>query len=125
MSDSARIFGLPVWRETLSDEQYVAKVRKGLRDVRWMRWFHGAVGIVFIGLCIWGVIEFSNILTSVAEHEDRPIVLSAFGVAILLGLLSGLWLAKAWHSIANAFFGYRRDRLLVQCWDAAHKDQRE
>jgi hypothetical protein len=26
--------------------------------------------------------------------------------------------------VANAFFGYRRDRLLIECWDALHQDTR-
>ena len=120
-----RIFGLAVWREALSDEEYVARVRKGLRVVRWLRWFQAAIGLAVIALSVWGMVVFADILTDGLGHEDRPLVLTAFGLAILLGLLVGLWLAQAGHTIGNAFFGHRRDRLLVQCWDAVHKEQKK
>jgi len=119
-----RILGLPVWRESLSDEEYVARVRKGLRVVRWLRWFHAAIGLGVVALSIWGVTVFADILTNGPGHQDPPLILTAFGLAILLGILVGLWLAQAGHAIANAFFGYRRDRLLVQCWDALHTEQK-
>ena len=67
---------------------------------------------------------FIGILADRADRRDQPQILTAFALAILMGTVVGLWFAHAAHTIGHAFFGQRRDRLLVECWDALHKAEK-
>jgi hypothetical protein len=119
-----RILGIRVWPESLSDEEYVARIRKGLHVVRWLRWLNAALGIALVVGVIWGLTFFIRVLTMGQEHQDQPLIMSAFGAAISMGMAVGLWIAQAVDTIVNTLLGYRRDKLLVECWDALHRVQK-
>lgn len=119
-----RALGIPFWRERLSDEEYVNGVRKGLRVVRRSRWIFAGLFIGVIASCVWAVISTANFLTSLSGREgpDPPLVYGVIGLALLSGACLGFWIGHLGEVVANAFFGFRRDRLLIECWDALHQD---
>jgi hypothetical protein len=118
-----RAFGIPFWRERLSDEEYVNSVRKGLRVVRWLRWLFVGLFIAVIAFCSWAVISMADFLTRLGGKEgpDRQLVYGVIGLAALSGCCLGFWIGHLGEVAANAFFGFRRDRLLIECWDALHQ----
>jgi hypothetical protein len=120
-----RVFGMPLWPERLSDEEYVDKVRKGLRVVRWSRWLFAAFFVGSIVFCFWAVTHVASSLTSFGGKEgaEKSLIYAALGIAILFGSFVGFLLGHIAEKTANAFFGFRRDKLLVECWDALHKDK--
>jgi hypothetical protein len=77
-----------------------------------------------VALSVWGLTVFIRILADRADRGDQPQILTAFALAILMGTVVGLWFAQAAHHIGQAFFGQRRDKLLVDCWDALHKEEK-
>ena len=122
-----RVFGMPLWPERLSDEEYVNRVRKGLRVIRWSRWLFAGLFIVVVAVCIWTVTGLADFLTSFGGKEgpQRPLVYGVLGLAILFGGFIGFWISHLGEIVVNAFFGFRRDKLLVECWDALHLDRKQ
>ena len=59
-------------------------------------------------------------LIMVVNAVQLAVAWLVFGAAALLGVSVGLWAAQAIATLAIALFGFRRDRLLVECWDALH-----
>jgi hypothetical protein len=120
-----RVFGVPLWPERLSDEEYVNHVRKGLRVIRWSRWLFAGLFIGVVAFCLWAVISFADFLTSFGGKEgpERPLAYGVLGLGILFGGFMGFWIVHLGEVVVNAFLGYRRDKLLVECWDALHQDR--
>jgi hypothetical protein len=120
-----RVLGIKLWPERLSDEEYVNRVRKGLRVIRWSRWLFAALFIGVVAFCLWAVINLADFLTSFGGKEgpERPLVYGVLSLALLFGGFMGFWIAHLGESVVNAFFGFRRDKLLVECWDALHQDR--
>ncbi len=119
-----RISGMPLWPRRPSEEEYVNRVRKGLRFIRLSRWLFAGLFIGVIAFCLWGVVSIADFLKSFGgkEGSERPLVHGVIGLAILFGGFMGFWIGHLGEIVVNAFFGYRRDRLLVECWDALHQD---
>src|SRR5262245_56600467 len=103
-----RVFGLPLWRERLSDEEYVNSVRKGLRVIRWSRWLLAGVFIGVVAFCAYAVISIANSLTSLdgKDGPGRPLVYGIIGLAILSGGFMGFWIGHLGEVVMNAFFGF-------------------
>ena len=123
-----KMLGLTLWPEKLSDEQYVERTRKGLRVMRRWRYITGGMGLCFLGVMIWFCLRAVDFLSDLnnmtrATGHDAPTVQQqlVYGVylnAILLGFLFGFMFYNAVFHIASALFEYRKDKLLVECWDA-------
>ena len=114
-----RIFDIPLRNERLTDEQYIEKIRKGLRVHRWMRYFHAAIGFVILVLCLFGLELFLKSLTTpTVPPRQQNLAYGLFVLAAVLGLALGLMLTSAAQSLGVALFERRKDRMLVECWDA-------
>ncbi len=120
-----RVFGVRLWPDRLSDEEYVNRVRKGLRLMWWSRWLFAGLFIGAIAFSLWAVMSIAGFLTSIGGKEgpERPLVYEVLGLAILSGGFIGFWIVHVGELAVNAFFAYRRDKLLVECWDALHQDR--
>lgn len=117
-----RFLGLQVFRDPLTDEQYVERIRKSLLLQRRLRYLYGVLGLAMIAVCAWGISVFVRILTMPgAPPGQQSLVYLVFTLAIILGLSIGFWLSKAAHHIATSFFEERKDRLLIESWDAMHQ----
>ncbi len=114
-----RIFGIPIWEKKLTDEQYIEKIRKGLRVHAWMRYFHATIGFVILVLCLFGIEMFLKSLTTPSvPPRQQNLVYGLFVLAAVLGLALGMMLTSAAQSLGAALFERRKDRMLVECWDA-------
>ena len=123
-----RILGIPFWPEKISDEQYVERTRKGLRMMRRLRFIFvlGYLGL-FIGfiLLIFQAVHLLGDLTSngTAKHHptdssQQQIVYSMYYLAVVMGAFVGLLLGNTISHIATILLTYRKDKLLVEFWDA-------
>ena len=65
-----KFLGMPVWRKRLSDEEYVARVRKGLRVARWFRWLQAALGLGMTALAVWGLIAGVDLLSLASDDSQ-------------------------------------------------------
>ena len=123
-----RVLGMSLWPEKLSDEQYVERIRKGLRT--WHRWRYvaGVVQLCLLAMVVWLFLitirflsDFNNVgrLTKhgTLSPEQQGVYLAYFA-AILMGFFVGFMFYKALFFITETFLGFRRDKLLVECWDA-------
>jgi len=123
-----RILGMTLWPENVSDEQYVERVRKGLRMMRRMRYFLAAIGLVTLGMVISMIYmlidmlkDFGNLEPVVGRHLPPPsqqLIYATFYIAILGGGFCGFLLYQALFHVGIAFADYRKEKLLVDCWDA-------
>ena len=123
-----RVFGMPLWPEKLSDEQYVERVRKGLRVISRMRYLTAAMGLILLGMVIWmidmllGMLkDFGNVEPVVKHHLPPPsqeMIYATFYIAMLMGSFCGFLFNQALAHIGIAFADYRKERLLVECRDA-------
>ena len=125
MNTPVRFLGMPLWPKRLTDEEYVNRVRKGLRVVRWTRWLFAAIFIGGIAFLCWAVMSITDFLTSFSgkDGSERPLIYGVFALAILSGGLIGFWVGHFGEIAVNAFFGFRRDKLLVECWDALQQSK--
>jgi len=116
-----RIF--PEWTRKLSDDEYIERIRKNVKATRWTRYFHGFMALFYVGIIIGGTVFLLKFLQNDAfNKQEQDLIYSAFVLAIIFGLLVSQWIAQAFLAAANAFSGQRKDRLLVECWDALHRD---
>ncbi len=116
-----RFLRLPIWRKRPTDEQYVARIRKTLRYAKWLRFLNAFIGCATVGLVIWGITIIVNIMRMPGPPgKQQNIAYSLFAVAIITGLTLGLWLANAAVHIGTTLFERRKDRMLVDLWDATH-----
>jgi len=56
--------------------------------------------------------------------NQQAALAGAFGVAFLFGFIVGYIMYKAAYAVGHFFaasmFDYRKERLLLECWDAMH-----
>jgi hypothetical protein len=123
-----RVLGMPLWPEKLSDKQYIERVRKGLRMRRRWRYILALIGLcilVMVILCCVLAIKFladANNMIRLTGHSAPTVseqaVYSVFFLAIVMGSYLGFMFFNAIMHIGSAFLEYRKDRLLVECWDS-------
>jgi hypothetical protein len=123
-----RILGMTLWPEKTSDEQYIEQVRKRLKQGRRLRYFIAAFGLTMVGIAIWLIYmtiaflkDFSNVKPLVGHHLPPPSqenIHGAYFIAVLMGGFMGFLLYQQLFHIAAAFFDFRKDKLLVECWDS-------
>ena len=115
------LFGIPLWRKRPTDEEYVARVRRGLRWQPWVRCAISLNAMGVLGVCVWGFIIFIGMVTGPLAPPAPPAAMySVFALAVLLGMMLGFWFAGAVRLLGQALFEDRKDRLLVETWDALH-----
>jgi len=117
-----RILGVRVWPEKSTDEEYVEHIRKSVRSYsRWLRYSLGALGVLTLMVAIYGFIVFHKPLkVESLDDSEQSLVYSAFGLAIMGGLFVGLVLHNAATCFAEALTRNRKEKLLLDCWDALH-----
>ncbi len=114
-----RVLGLNLWPNRRTDEEYIAQLRKGIHTQRWLRLLHASIGLAMLVICIRAIALFVRVLTTPSmPPQQQSLVYLTFVAAVILGLTLGFWLAQAAMSVAAAFFDHRKDRMLVECWDA-------
>jgi len=122
------LLGLTLWPEKISDEQYIERVRKGLRMMRRMRYFIAALGLVLLCLVVSMIIMLMNMLKDfgyaepvVGHHLHPPTqetIYATYYASILTGVFLGFMFYQALFHIGMAFTDHRKEKLLVECWDA-------
>ena len=123
-----RVFGILVGPEKLTDEQYIARIRKAVEMKRRWRHLEGAMAAFLLGMAVWLLfmsIKFLGDFNDSARFTrlghptvDEQLVYSTFVIAGFLGFGFGFFFYKALFFIAEMFFGFRQQKLLVECWDA-------
>lgn len=125
-----RILGLPLRPENISDEQYVERTRKGLHTMRRWRYF---IALLYLGLTIgfiFLVLQGVHLLGDVAgigqtsKHgapdptPSQQLIYATYYLSVILGGLLGFMFGNSFSHIASLLFTYRKDKLLVEFWDA-------
>ena len=123
-----KLLGLTLWPEKISDEQFIEQVRKRLKQGRKLRYFMAAFGLSMVGLVFWLIYmaidmlkDFTNVEPVVGHHLPPPSqehIYTAYFIAVMMGGFLGFVLYQQLFHIAAAFFDFRKDKLLVECWDA-------
>ena len=123
-----RVFGIPLWSEKLSDEQYIERIRKRVKMRRRLRYLQGVMAAAVLGMTIWLVLMFIQLLKNLNDAgtylkhghptSDQQPVYIVFGIAIMFGFMFGFYFYKVIFFIVEAFSGLRQEQLLVECWDA-------
>ena len=123
-----RILGMPLWPEKISDEQYVERVRKTNRVRRRLRYLTAGIGLFLVVMVAWLIIltlEYLSNLNNVfgptghgGPTVKQETVYMVYFMAITMGVFLGFMFFNGISHLASAFFDYRKDRLLVECWDA-------
>ena len=124
-----KILGMPLWRENISDEQYVERTRKRLKAGRKWRYLTTAMGLVILCMVFWLISmtmkflgEMNNDLGHLTGHgvhnSQSQAVYAIYGVAIVMGYLTGFMLFNALSHITMNLYDYRKDKMLVEFWDA-------
>lgn len=125
-----QIFGFPLWPEKISDEQYVERTRKGLRMMRRWRYIFalmylgiiiGFIVLIFEGVHLLG--DLAGIGKEAKHHTpgpgpDQQMVYAIYYLAVVFGGWLGFLLGNALSHIATFLLTYRKDKLLVEFWDA-------
>lgn len=119
---------MSLWPEKLSDEQYVERTRKRLKTMRRWRYLAAAIGVCLLGMSIWlsilavDFLSDLNNITRITGHDAPTVheqaVYAVYFTAIGTGFLCGFFYFNAIFHIGTAFFEYRKDKLLVECWNA-------
>ena len=113
-----RILGLPIWQKRLPDDEYIERVRKGLRFPRWGRFLYGIIGLAILVATGWLIEKFVGYLTDPSlPANQQSLVYLAFVTAIILGFVVGGVLLQAAYVFTMALFEPRTEQLLVDLWD--------
>ena len=123
-----KLLGMTLWPEKVSDEQYVERLRKGLRSSLRYRYVMSTLGLIIflwaICLAVWvGRILVNSYAVAhwLANGQPTPsqeVLYGTFSCSIVLGSLLGFLFYSGVFSIVRGYFGFRKDKLLVECWDA-------
>jgi len=110
--------GIPIHR-TLSDAEFVEKLRKNLRVSKRVAWIHLAVVIAFSVL----IPKFFQIFSSITKDmpdDARKFAYTGLQLGLVFGLLISGYIVKAAEAIVRGFnlFGFNREsELLVKYHD--------
>jgi len=105
----------------LSDEEYIAKIRKSVNTVNRFRWFWP---ILFLSLfaCL---IKFVDLIQKIVPNPDNHTV-TGFTLGIIFGIFIVFTTAQAAHCLRNwweAYRGWRTERLLLKYYDEKEANQ--
>lgn len=115
-----------LWGKPTSDEEFIEQVRRAVELRRRWRWaliaLRGGLALVFIGV----LLTFANQGADLARvFENQWIVLSGFGVGLLLGLAIGLITHKVVRDLIALLPSLRMEKLLLRYHDAFLELSRE
>ena len=123
-----RIFGMTLWPEKISDEQFVERIRKGLRFMGRWRYVIALMLVVSIILFVWVFLQSIHLLRDMTNMDQtnkhsgpapsQQLVYAIYYVAIMMGGFIGFMLGHMLSHIATILFANRTNTLLVECWDA-------
>jgi disulfide bond formation protein DsbB len=105
------------WPKSLSDEEYIERVRKQLRFGKWQRliYFVCAVGFAIILIrATQGIID--NII-NLAPAGQQNNVIGALAASASVGLMLGIFTSQVLHALGMSLHRFRTEQLLVDCWD--------
>jgi hypothetical protein len=113
-----------MFRRTVSDEEFVERIRTYLRSSRKskkLRRFFAGLGAAMAFVGAWGANWCLQVLRPIqGANPKQAIVDATFWLAVVLGLMMGLAFHKLGQMIAMAFVSDRAESLLVECWDRLH-----
>lgn len=128
INPAMRILGMTLWPEKLSDEQYVEQTRKRLQKLGRWRYFIALISLVTIILIVFLIFQGIHLLGNIADmgrttrqgapNPARQIVYAIYYLAVVIGGFAGFVFGNTVSHIAFILFAYRKDKLLVECWDA-------
>lgn len=123
-----RILGMTLWPEKLSDEQYVEQTRKRLQELGRWRYFIALMSLGIIILIVFLMFQGIHLLGNIADmgrttkpgapNPTQQIVYAIYYLAVVLGGFVGFMFGNTVSHIALILFAYRKDKLLVEFWDA-------
>jgi hypothetical protein len=78
------------------------------------------------GVSLAGLLFFANMLQAMGKQvglapQQQNLAMGLYAVAIVFGILVGQWFASLGNFIGSTWFSQRKDKLLVNCWDAMQK----
>ena len=115
-------FSFKLRREPMTDEQYIERVRKGLQRSTQQRWWYLLVALFAIVAIMWfGNTMVYKLIQSTTPSHQRSVVYAVFAFAALGGLVISMWLSLLIQAVVLMFTEYRKDRLLIECWDALNQ----
>jgi hypothetical protein len=128
LKKAMRILGMPFWPEKISDEQYIEKIRKGLRFLGRWRFVIVLMQVIILVLFVWLIVQGLHLLRDMINVDHAPgqggptpaqqMVNAIYSLAIMVGGFIGFMLGNALSHVVTLLFGYRDQKLLVECWDA-------
>ena len=124
-----RIFKIPLFRDSVPDEQFIARIRRGLRWQYKLRFVFLAASIVIIIMICGFVPKVIDLVDTMANADEASsvettLLHAALVVAIVFGLVLGQTIHEVMKWVVDALFGSRTERLLVDCWDQLHPENR-
>lgn len=114
------------FRPHCSNAEYLSTIRRGLparlrRRPFYLAAFIGMLLASFAAAFVLIAVADARIVTDEADHTPAVVQDSALLVAFLIGTMPGAMFASALQAAAFAVEPFRKQRLLVGCWDAAEK----
>jgi hypothetical protein len=111
-----------------SDRAYVERIRKGYLMGHRLRLARKVLALALFFLPIITVMLTVDVWSDLmqrwfADDGGRPVERVALVVGLMLGVLLGYWFCFAAFAIGDTVFERRKDRLLIECWDAHIKDE--
>ena len=103
----------------LSDEEYVSRIRRGVRLYeRWRWWLAAFYGAGFVGFCVLCVFA-GHLVAGLGQlvNAQQP-ALAGLAIGAMIGLLVGGVGFKIVHGVGFAFSSLRTERLLLRYHDA-------
>jgi hypothetical protein len=123
-----RVFGMSLLPEKLSDEQYIERIRKSVHTRQRWRYVQGSIAALVLGMTFWllwrcfmFLSDFDKVPGLTGNNHLTPsqlFVYFAFIQASFFGFIFGYFFYKVVFFIVEMFFGFRQQKLLVDCWDA-------
>ncbi|MEI7901291.1 MAG: hypothetical protein WCK89_13645 [bacterium] len=107
----------------LSDEEYIAKIRKRVNTVNRFRWFWPILFLSFFA-CL---IKFVDLIQKIEPNPDNHTVMG-FAIGITFGMFLVFTTVQAAHCLRNwweAYRGWRTERLLLKYYDEKEANHEE
>lgn len=114
-----------IFPEPITDAEHIERVRRTLAKAPWFRAFHLTMGLVWLGLAIFFIQQFWQILANIAGQAQQNPVFALFFSSVALGLVAGQIVWQSIHIVVGSNILSRSDRMVVELWDILHSDSPE
>jgi len=122
-----RILGLKVWPEKPTDAEYVERIRKLVRSWRWMRYFCTAMSISWLVLLVLMISQAARVVGMIHRlariGQEELVATWELVSAVFIGIIIGGLLCAALFLFMDGTLGHRKNKLLLDCWDALHPNK--